>query len=153
MFASYFGCSGSLPALRGLARCSEQGHSLLVTCRLLDALAFLSLGARAPGRTGFSSRYGARQLWFWRRSCASGALGLLHGMRDSPEPGTEPTSPALADRFLSPAPPGCPNCSVLKRPAHDILVIATWELTEDFSTIARQRNKIKTTTRFHYTSH
>lgn len=54
----------------------------------------------ARGLSSCGSR--ARKLWYGAR------VSLLHGMRDSPEPGTEPLSPARAGPFLSPAPPGEP---------------------------------------------
>ena len=44
-------------------------------------------------------------------NCGSRAQ-LLHGMRDPPRPGLEPTSPALAGRLPTTAPPGKP-CSTV----------------------------------------
>ena len=123
---SYFWLFWVFVAVRGLAlAAASRGHSLLVTCRLLDALASLvvehglqdvqasAVGARGLGSCGSW----AQKLWFGARG------SLLHGIRDSPEPGTEPTSPELADRFLSPAPPGKSYLSVFKScPVYDILL-------------------------------
>ena len=98
-------------AVRGLAlTAASRGHSLLATCRLLGALTSLivehglqDIQASAVAACRLSSCGSqARKLWYGAR------VSLLHGMWDSPEPGTEPMSPALAGRFLSPAPPGKP---------------------------------------------
>ena len=45
-------------------------------------------------------------------SCGSRAQSL-RGMWDPPRPGLEPVCPTLAGGFLTTAPPGKPNCSVL----------------------------------------
>ena len=98
-------------AVRGLAlAAASRGHSLLATCRLLGTLTYLvvehglqDMQASAVAARGLSSCGSrARKLWYGAR------VSLLHGMRDSPEPGTEPLSPARAGPFLSPAPPGEP---------------------------------------------
>ena len=51
------------------------------------------------------------------QTCRLGSCGaraqLLRGMWDLPRPGLEPVSPALAGRFLTPAPPGKPTISFL----------------------------------------
>ena len=46
-------------------------------------------------------------------SCGSRAQ-LLRGMWDPPRPGLEPAFPALAGRLPTTAPPGKPNCELLK---------------------------------------
>ena len=98
-------------AVHGLAlAAASRGHSLLATCRLLGTLTSLvvehglqDMQASAVAARGLSSCGSrARKLWYGAR------VSLLHGMRDSPEPGTEPLSPARAGPFLSPAPPGEP---------------------------------------------
>ena len=50
-----------------------------------------------------------------RRLSSCGARAhLLHGMWDLPGPGIEPVSPALADGFLTTAPPGKPSVVYIK---------------------------------------
>ena len=46
------------------------------------------------------------------RSCGARAY-LLRGMWDLPGPGLEPVSPALVDGFLTTAPPGKPQKTLL----------------------------------------
>ena len=77
--------------------------------------ATLHCGARASHCGGFSG-CGAWALGAWAsvvvarrlRSCGAWAE-LLCGMWDLPGPGIEPVSPALADGFLTTAPPGKPQ--------------------------------------------
>ena len=55
----------------------------------------------------------------WALECRLSSGGaralLLHGMWDLPGPGMEPTSPALAGRFLTTVPPGKSLQANLKR--------------------------------------
>ena len=91
-FVLIFGCAGS-SWLRGLfSSCRERG--LLLDVCVASHCSGFSCGARALGRTGFSS-HGAQ-------------AELPRGRWDLPRPGTEPVSPALAGRFFTTEPPGKP---------------------------------------------
>ena len=102
-----FGCAGSL-LLGAFSSCSEQGLLFTAELELLTAGASLIaehglqvLGLQELQHVG--SAVVARGL-----RCPS-ACGIL------PQPGMEPVSPALADRFLAPGPPGKSLKSFLDR--------------------------------------
>ena len=92
-------------------------HACFLQLQLVWAT--LPCGAWASHCCGFSC-CGARALGTWASvvvahgfsSCILQALAraqLHHGMWDLPRPGLEPTSPALAGRLLTTAPPGKPK--------------------------------------------
>ena len=81
----------------------------------LCARAFSSCGKRGPlfiavrgPLTIMASLVVEHRLQMHRLSSCGSRAQLLCGMWDSPRPGLEPVSPALAGRLLTTAPPGKP---------------------------------------------
>ena len=79
------------------------------------ASAFSSCGKRGPlfiavrgPLTVAASLVAEHRLQTRRLSSCGSRAQLLRGMWDPPRPGLEPTSPALAGRLLTTAPPGKP---------------------------------------------
>ena len=80
------------------------------------ARAFFSCGERGPlfiavpgPLTIVASLVAEHRLQTRRLSNCGSRAQLLRGMRDPPRPGPEPTSPALAGRVPTTAPPGKPK--------------------------------------------
>ena len=99
--------------MHGLSLVAASGATLCCGARASHCGGFSCCGARALGAQasivvarGLSS-CGSRALGRRLSSCGTRAQ-LLRGMWDLPGPGLEPVSPALADRFLTTAPPGKP---------------------------------------------
>ena len=107
-FFTYSGCPRSLLlrvralAVPGLCCClqalSRWGERRCSPCGAVAP----GLGAGAPGTQLQRSR-------FTGSGAASTVGGLCCSVWDLPESGTEPTSPALADRLLTTEPPGKPS--------------------------------------------
>ena len=99
-----FGLSWVFIAVRGpFLVAASRGYSTL-RCAGFSLRWLLLLRSMGSRHAGFSS-CGSRALERRLSSCGTWAQ-LLHGMWDLPRPGLEPTSPALAGRFLTTAPPG-----------------------------------------------
>ena len=86
------------------------GYSFAV-CGLLVGSGFSCCGARALGaRASVVVARGLSSCGLWALECrlssCSARIELPRGMWDLPGPGLEPVFPALADGFLSSAPPG-----------------------------------------------
>ena len=81
---------------RAFSSCGERGPLFIAVCGPLTIAASLVAEHRLQTRR--------------LSSCGSRAQ-LLRGMWDSPRPGLEPVSPALAGGFLTSAPPGKPKFS------------------------------------------
>ena len=96
---------------RAFSSCGQRGPLFVAVRRLLIAVACLccrawALGTRASVVVACRlSSCGLRALEHRLSSCGAWAQ-LLCGMWDPPGPGPEPVSPALADGFLTTAPPG-----------------------------------------------
>ena len=106
-----FGCIGSLLLRAGFLQLGRAGATLHCSARASHRGGFSCCRAWALGAwasvavaRGLSS-CGLRALECRLSSCGARAQ-LLRGMWDLPGPGLEPTSPALADGFLTTAPPG-----------------------------------------------
>ena len=97
-----FGCIGSQLLHAGFLQLRLSGGYSLLQC-VGFSLRWL-LRSTGSKHTGFSS-CGSWALERRLSSCGA-QTQLLHGMWDLPGPGLEPLSPALADRFLTIAPPG-----------------------------------------------
>ena len=104
--------------------CSKWGLLFAVRGLLIGwLLLWQSTGSR---HTGFSS-CGSRALDHRLSSCGARAE-LLHGMWDLLRPGLRPTSPALAGRFLTTAPPGKPWTMVLMlKHQNEVSTIQLWQ--------------------------
>ena len=126
---------GQRPSPMSLTPCKSFFYSVTRASRNLSTYLFsfwllwisiaahgLSLGAGAAATLAAVHRcFFAVLLWFRSsalrctgfRSCGAGAL-LPWGMWNRPRPWSEPMSPALAGRFLTPGPPGksCRNLKV-----------------------------------------
>ena len=91
-------------AARGLSLVAASGDYSLLQCAGFSLRWLLLLRGTGSRRVGFSS-CGSRALERRLSSCGTWAQ-LLHSMWDLPGPGLEPMSPALADGFVTTAPPG-----------------------------------------------
>ena len=109
-----FGCVGSSLLRVGFLQLQGAGATLCRSARASHGGVFSccrvwALGARASVVVAHGlSSCGSRALERRLSSCDARAQ-LLRGMWDLPGPGLEPVSPALADGFLTTAPPGKPR--------------------------------------------
>ena len=106
-----FGCIGVFVAARGLSLVAGEQALLCCGAQASHCGGFSCCGARTLGvqasvvaARGLSS-CGSRAVESRFSSCGARAY-LLRGMWDLPGPGIEPTTSALAGRFLTTAPPG-----------------------------------------------
>ena len=110
LIALYFWLSWVFVAARRLSLVVASGGYSLLWCAGSSSQWLLPL--RSTGSRRVSLSCGSWALERRLSSCGTRAQ-LLHGMWDPPAPGLELTSPALADRFLTTAPPGKPSHSTL----------------------------------------
>ena len=97
--------------MRGLSLVAASGGYSSLRCAGFSLQWLLLLRSTGSRCAGFSS-CGSRALERRRSSCGSWAQ-LLRSMGDLPRPGLKPVLPALADGFLTTAPPGKPSPHIL----------------------------------------
>ena len=101
-----FGCVGSSLLCVGFSPVVASGGQSSLRCSGFSLQGPLPLRSTGSRRAGLSS-CGSRALEHRLSSCGAQAQ-LLRSMRDPPEPGLEPMSPALAGGLSTTAPPGKP---------------------------------------------
>ena len=95
----------SLAAL-GLGRCTQLAFvAASSSCSPVAMRGLLTAMAPLAGEHRLLGAQASRDAAHGFSSCGSQAQ-WIHGMRNLPEPGIEPMSPALAGRFLTTGPPG-----------------------------------------------
>ena len=97
----------------------SKDHSLVAMCRLLTAMASLVVEHRLQGMQTLAvaahglSSCSSQALEQGFSNCSTWAQ-LFHGMWDTPGPGIESASPALAGGFFTTEPPGKPKSCIVK---------------------------------------